>query len=60
MTEEERLLLNRMGGIWNEWTMLPDRLGSDDNDMCYHIHAMQAIIALRIARRVDPNDWRSK
>jgi hypothetical protein len=53
----ERRLLDLSADLWNTYTQLEGRAETDDADFQAHVNALQRIIALRVARRVDPDLW---
>ena len=57
LTENELEVLRLLGEAWNTFVAL-DRKHPDDNDEFRHaIHAAQQMVALRVARRVNPGVW---
>ena len=58
LTEPERALLRLLADTWNGYCQLPDRAHADDLDFNQAIHTAQRLIAIRVARRVDPDFWR--
>jgi len=58
LTEEERAILDHLADAWNLYCALRTRAASDDEEMQRAIHAAQALIALRVARRANPEVWR--
>ncbi len=59
LTEQEQNLLNLTVDCWNSWCSLPKRSDTDNEEFMRTIHAAQRLIALRVARRVDPYIWRT-
>jgi hypothetical protein len=57
LTEAERDLLRRLGECWNLFTSLEKRSEADNSEFVDAIHRCQQIVALRVARRVDPEVW---
>lgn len=57
LTMEERHILHLLGDVWNSYSMLPRRSDADNSEFCDAIHRLQQLIALRVARRVDPDVW---
>jgi hypothetical protein len=55
LTPREKLVLNKLAEAWNAFLLLDDRSLMDD--FLRSIHTSQPLIALRVARRVDPNVW---
>ena len=58
LTADEKRLLRMTGEVWNTWCELPGRSSDDNDEFQRAIHAAQHLIALRVARRVDPEIWR--
>jgi len=58
LTEQERRTLDASASVWNLWCSLPDRCKDDNEEFAKAIHAAQYLIALRVARRADPDVWR--
>jgi hypothetical protein len=58
LTVAEKHILEMTAQAWNEWCALPDRAANDNDEFVRAIHAAQHLIALRVARRVDPDVWR--
>lgn len=58
LTDHEKGSLDRLVQAWNAWCDLPDRPQADDLAFMDAIHRAQALIALRVARRADPDVWR--
>jgi hypothetical protein len=62
MTTQERLCLQKLKDFWCFYNHLPieqpDELVKDDLDSVRKaVHDIQAILAVRVARRVDPQIW---
>lgn len=57
LSNEEKRLLAVTAKVWNTWCELPDRRDDDNAEFCSALHALQHLIALRVARRVDPDVW---
>lgn len=53
----ERLVLDRLGEAWSEFLKLerqhPDELG----EFRHGIHRLQGLVAMRVARRYEPESW---
>ena len=60
LTIEEQSLLNITGQLWNDFLNLSDTLDHDLKEFQDSIHRLQQIIALRVARRINPEIWRTK
>ena len=59
ITQQELKVLEYTAGLWNAYLMLPDII---DEEATVHIreavHHIQGQIAIRVARRVNPEAWR--
>jgi hypothetical protein len=53
----ERQCLNHLAEAWRVWVSLEDKHPSDLEEFAFHIHALQNLIAWRVARAVDPETW---
>lgn len=59
LTQDELDVLNHLADAWNKFTLLPSRSDSDNQEFMQAIHLAQSKVAIRVARRVDPNIWNS-
>jgi len=59
LTGQEEKVLNLLADAWNEFIKLDKRSSSDDQEFIQAIHTAQAKIGVRVARRVDPDIWRT-
>lgn len=57
LTEAEADLLRKLGECWNLFTSLEKRSAADNSEFVDSIHRCQQIVALRVARRADPEVW---
>ena len=57
LRHEEKLCLTRLAEAWNLFVNMPDSDEDDVTDFRRAIHEAQRIIALRVARRVNPEFW---
>lgn len=59
LSAQEKVVLGHLADAWNEWCKLPKatRREDDNEEFCRAIHAAQSLVALRVARRVDPGVW---
>lgn len=57
LTEQELFVLKKLGEAWNGYISLKKRSDSNDKEFLDSIHRAQQIIALRVARRVNPEVW---
>lgn len=58
LTEQESKVLALTAECWNSWCSLTASSISDNEEFMRAIHMAQGLIALRVARRVDPGVWR--
>jgi hypothetical protein len=58
LTEQEKLVLKLTADLWNEYMKLPETHISERSELQLFIHQIQHLIAVRVARRVDPEIWR--
>lgn len=57
LTPEERELLRKLGEAYNLYTELDKRSEGDNKEFVDALHRLQQLVALRVARRVDPDVW---
>ena len=57
LTPDEIKVLNLLGEAWNEYVKLDAKHPDDNDDFRRAIHQAQQLIAIRVARRVDPVIW---
>jgi hypothetical protein len=58
MTSElEKQVLGLLADAWNAYTMLPVQHRMELDEFCAAIHRAQDLIAVRVARRADPEAW---
>lgn len=57
LLDAEKELLTALAEAYNLYCTLPDRFSRDDEEVTQLINQLQCRIAMRIARRVDPNFW---
>lgn len=58
MTDEEKSAMDSLVVFWDRYRNLTDSVPTDVAEMCSLIHQIQALFALRVARRADPEYWR--
>jgi hypothetical protein len=58
LSKQEIIVLNHLANAWNEFCKLEERLDHDTDEFMKAIHIAQDKIALRVARRVNPEIWR--
>jgi hypothetical protein len=57
LTDEEKAILYKMGEVYNLFNKLDKVSTFDHTEFLDAIHKAQQLIALRVARRVDPEVW---
>jgi len=57
LTPEESACLGLLSQAWNVFVSLPIAHPDDHAEFRAAIHAAQNILAYRVARRVDPDQW---
>jgi hypothetical protein len=57
LTSDEQEILNYLANAYRLFVKLDAKHPDDDNEFREAIHAAQKMIALRVARRVDPQIW---
>lgn len=57
LTEQEKACGQLLAEAWNAFIALDARTTDDDTEFRHAIHAAQSLLALRVARRVDPHLW---
>lgn len=60
MSEKEIAILNHLADAWNSFCELEDILEHDADEFMRAIHLAQDKIAVRVARRVNPEIWRTE
>jgi len=55
----ERALSHKIVQVWNQYLELDNRLETDNLEFMQGIHTMQNILATRVARRANPDLWRT-
>lgn len=58
LSADERAALDSLAAAWNQWLQIKRRAPQDDLEFQGAIHRAQGLIALRVARRSDPDVWR--
>ena len=59
LTEEEKEVLDHLKNAWNAFMNLDNKHPSDNSEFQRAIHLAQQKIGMRIARRADPDMWRT-
>lgn len=57
LTVEEKEVLQMLGTAFNKFLTLPNRSQDDNSEYRDAIHRCQQLIALRVARRANPEIW---
>jgi len=57
LTGEEAQILYSLADAWNRFVALDKKHPDDNDDFRRAIHQAQQLIAMRVARRVDPEVW---
>lgn len=57
LTIGERECLNSLAEAWNIFNRLGEKHHDDNAEFRHAIHALQCLIAWRVARRVNPEVW---
>lgn len=57
LSEEEKGVLQLLGQAWVIFYHLDKKHPSDEQEFLKAIHQAQQLIAMRVARRVDPDVW---
>ncbi len=57
LTDGEREVLNLLKEAWQKFVDLGDHISHDLTEFNYAIHLAQQKMAIRVARRVDPDVW---
>lgn len=59
MTSKEKEVMNHLVDFWNAYLALPNINGVDSSrEVCDALHIIQGIMAMRVARRANPEIWR--
>lgn len=58
MTEDEKIAMKLLSSFWNAYVNLPDFDSHDHQQVLQSVHAIQGVMAVRVARRVNPEIWR--
>lgn len=57
LTSEEKNVLQKLVEVFNLYMALDKRSEADNKEFTDAIHRLQQLVALRVARRVDPEVW---
>jgi hypothetical protein len=58
MTEKEKLTMELLVSFWNAYVTLPNVDPHTLQLVCDSVHTIQGVMAIRVARRVNPEIWR--
>lgn len=58
LTFEEQHVLHLLADAYNSFITLPKRSHYDNEEFVDGVHRLQQLVALRVARRVDPHIWK--
>lgn len=56
-TEEELIVLDALKDAFNQFKKLEEQHPNHINEFVFHIHELQRLIAVRLARRCQPEIW---
>lgn len=56
--DDERQVLDDVHAAFGKYLALADRDSCDDTEFCEGVHRLQNVIAMRIARRENPDFWK--
>jgi len=58
MTTQEKVAMDHLVNFWNAYVALPDARGAEaTRTIANAMHIIQGIMAIRVARRVNPEIW---
>lgn len=57
LTEEEKEIVNLLALAFNKFVVLGEKHPADDSEFCTAIHDAQKTVAMRVARRCNPDVW---
>lgn len=57
MTNVEKAVLVQLNNAWSFWQQLGDKHPEDDHEFATSVHALQCLVAFRVARRANPEWW---
>lgn len=59
MTLKEKEAMEHLVNFWNAYVALPDSGGTETKrTVCDAVHVIQGVMAIRVARRANPEVWR--
>lgn len=56
-SDAEREVLEKLGEAYNLFVRLPVQHPMEADEFCRAVHVAQGIVAIRVARRADPDTW---
>jgi hypothetical protein len=59
LSEAEKEVLRLLAEAWNVFISLEGKVDFDNTEFAYAIHKAQSLVAMRVARRVNPEVWRT-
>lgn len=59
LTFEEQKVMGSLVDAWNEFRKLPTQHPSEIDEFCEGIHRCQNLLAMRVARRADPENFKT-
>jgi hypothetical protein len=57
LTFQEKEVLESLSEAFNRFVQLPDKRGNDDANFASKIDDLNALVAIRVARRIDKDVW---
>jgi hypothetical protein len=58
MTDEEKLVMDKLVDFWNAFVQLSESPKVNDQiQVMDAVHAIQGVLAMRVARRANPEIW---
>jgi hypothetical protein len=60
LTDDEKICLHYLVMAWNSFIAMDINYSDDVDEFRMAIHDLQKVVALRVARRVNPDVWNSK
>lgn len=51
LTDQERIVVNKLADAWNEFVKLPVERDHDQPEFAHHMHVLQGIVLKRPGRR---------
>ena len=58
LSDNEKKVVRHLADAWNEFCRLPKGHPGGAGEFTFHVHALQNIVASRVAKRCDPDLWR--